>query len=95
MPGPRVKQNAAKKYKYKVMSQGNAASSPAIPTHVLKTLDELLNDDWDKVTKVPCDHLKLPNLMMRSGLTTVHHNFNEVYKCIDDTYVAYEGNQLI
>ncbi|KAH0833373.1 hypothetical protein J3R83DRAFT_12474 [Lanmaoa asiatica] len=95
MPGPRAKQNAAKKHKHKVMSQGNAASSPAIPIHVLKTLGELSNDDWDKVVKVLCDHFKLPDLTTKSGLKKVYHNFNEIYKRIDDTYVAYEGNQLI
>lgn len=64
MPGPRAKQNGAKKNKQKIVSRDNAAlgSTPPgnIPTDVLDTLNGFSNDHWDKVAKVLCDYLELP-----------------------------------
>ena len=112
MPGPRAKQNAARKHKQKVASQDKAVtrstSPPAIPTHVLDALKELSNDDWDKVAIILCSYPELPgmsptssfprgancplDLTTRKGLKKVYQNFNEIYKRIDNTYAAYEGN---
>ncbi|KAG9314772.1 hypothetical protein JVU11DRAFT_3855 [Chiua virens] len=99
MPGPRAKQNATKKSKRKVVSQDEAATSPisssTIPSHVLDTLHQLSKDDWDKVARVLCDYLNLPDLATRSGLKKVYHNFSEIYKRLEDMYNAYPGNQVI
>lgn len=35
------------------------------------------------------------DLTTRSGLKKVYHNFAHIYKRINDTYVAYESNELI
>ena len=65
MPGPRAKQNGAKKNKQRpLVSHDNAAlgsiSPGIISTDVLDTLNEFSNDDWDRVAKVLCDYLELP-----------------------------------
>lgn len=63
MPGPRAKQNGAKKIKHKAPTQNNATpgstSSRTLPD---SQLHELSNDDWDMVANVLCDHLKLPGM---------------------------------
>lgn len=71
MPGPRAKQNGAKKTKTKAVSivvvdppaaslAAIAALPPALQPRTLTSLDELSTKDWDEVVRIICDHVKIP-----------------------------------
>lgn len=72
MPGPRAKQNAAKKNKTRTVSvvtvnspaspSGPPSLPPALQPRLLSSLDELSSDEWDDVVRAICNHIKVPGM---------------------------------
>ncbi|KAL4078118.1 hypothetical protein V8B97DRAFT_2102188 [Scleroderma yunnanense] len=96
MPGPRGKQNSAKKAKPKSHSSGPSAT-PSPKRLEFGPLIEAIDsaEDWNTVASLLCNYLELPDLTRRSGLKKVYNNFDVVYKRIDSLYAANASNEKI
>lgn len=82
MPGPRAKQNAAKKKNkpqnqtlnlavlVKTPVQRPPPLPPALQHRALNSLDELSSADWDEVVRIMCDHLKIPGMLLTCMLSS-------------------------
>ena len=85
MPGPRAKQNGAKKNKTRtvtvaVLAGRPPALPPALQPRTLSSLDELTSDDWDEVVRVMCDHLKIPGMSPPRALLCPAHPYSRPHQ---------------